>query len=57
MDEDTAIECSDCGSVFQVYADEGGSWDLKPPQYCPFCGSEVEVIQEDVDDYYFEDDE
>ena len=45
-------ECSSCESSFDVsYVQQFVSQEL--PQYCPFCGEEIEEIQE----HYIEEDD
>jgi NAD-dependent SIR2 family protein deacetylase len=50
-EKSVTAECSACESSFEVnYVAQFVSQEL--PQHCPFCGSEIEDIQEN----YIEDD-
>ena len=47
-----SVECNECESSFDIlYMNEMVSQDM--PQYCPFCGEEIEEIQE----HYIEEDD
>jgi rRNA maturation endonuclease Nob1 len=49
------IECDDCGSKYQLIrvADDNDIND--PPQYCPYCGSEMSISNvEDEEDGTFD---
>ena len=44
-EKQVTVECTSCESSFDlVYVQQFTSQEL--PQYCPFCGEEVEDIQE-----------
>jgi len=45
------ITCNSCEEEFRVISDTGPSVD-----YCPFCGSDIEFVDEDDSDseYYYE---
>jgi len=55
-DKDTIIEikCDDCGAHYQLIriADENDVND--PPQYCPYCGSEMSISNIEEDDVGFD---
>ena len=51
-EKSVSAECSSCESTFDVsYVQQFVSQEL--PQYCPFCGEEIEEIQE----HYIEEDD
>lgn len=50
-----SFDCSDCANVFTVQ-----SHSSDPIQYCPFCGTEMPIPDDDTvftvdDDEYYED--
>jgi NAD-dependent SIR2 family protein deacetylase len=49
----TSASCASCESTFGVdFMEEMVSEDL--PQYCPFCGEEIEDVVEEFGDEEFE---
>jgi Zn finger protein HypA/HybF involved in hydrogenase expression len=51
-EKQVSAECSECESSFDVaYMEQMVSQEL--PQFCPFCGEEIEDIQE----HYIEDED
>jgi len=44
MENNQTIECEDCGNTFTV------EYEGKDPiVYCPFCGDEIELIEDDYE--------
>ena len=51
-DKQVSAECTNCDSSFAIgYVEEFVSNEL--PEYCPFCGEQIEDIQEE----YIEDED
>lgn len=52
-ENDGPIICFNCDAEFVVHT----PYKMEDPvSYCPYCGSEVEGLDEDLDDDFFDDD-
>jgi rRNA maturation endonuclease Nob1 len=52
VEEQSPIICYECDAEFIVHSTYV---DDTPVAFCPFCGSEVDDLEEEVDDDLFED--
>lgn len=48
------LECDSCGMTYEVAVDET---EKNEPVYCPFCGSDIDIEDEDEDFIHDIDDE
>jgi hypothetical protein len=56
-EEHDEIECSECVTMFSiiVHGQDYESNNVNIPEYCPFCGNDLVVLEEDELEIGFDD--
>jgi DNA-directed RNA polymerase subunit RPC12/RpoP len=56
MTEKTPIVCYECDSEFFIFPTHAAEDEVPEVSFCPYCGSELELLEDDdIDEEYDED--